>query len=73
MCQFFIRIKYRNTMNITGYAIEERKSFSVGSGTKAESLAKNMAEKLSPEFINDLYSELGKLIQEHHNEHNWIP
>jgi len=37
------------------------------------SLAKSMTERLSLEFINDLYSELGKLIQEHHNEHNWIP
>ena len=56
-----------------GYVIRERSSFSVSDGTKAESLAKTMAEKLSPEFINDLYSELGKLIQEQHNEHNWIP
>jgi len=37
------------------------------------SLAKSMTERLPLEFINDLYSELGKLIQEHHNEHNWIP
>jgi len=60
-------------MNRTGYPIEERKSFSVGSGTNAQTLAKNMAERLPLEFINDLYSELGKLIQQEHNEHNWIP
>ena len=56
-----------------GYVIRERSSFSVSDGTKAESLAKSMTERLPLEFINDLYSELGKLIQEHHNEHNWIP
>lgn len=60
-------------MNITCYPIEKRKSFSVGSDTQPQSLAKSMARNLPLEFINDLYSELGKLIQEHHNEHNWIP
>jgi len=51
----------------------ERSVFSVSNGTNAQSLAESMARKLPLEFINDLYSELGKLIQEHHNEHNWIP
>jgi len=47
--------------------------FQVKERTQPQTLAKSMTERLPLEFINDLYSELGKLIQEHHNEHNWIP
>jgi len=47
--------------------------FKIDEDRTPSSLAKSMTERLPLEFINDLYSELGKLIQEHHNEHNWIP
>jgi len=47
--------------------------FQIKERTQPQTLAKNMTERLPLEFINDLYSELGKLIQEHHNEHNWTP
>jgi len=47
--------------------------FQVKERTQPQTLAKSMTERLPLEFINDLYSELGKLIQEHHNEHNWTP
>jgi len=47
--------------------------FKIDEDRTPSSLAKSMTERLPLEFINDLYSELGKLIQEHHNEHHWIP
>jgi len=59
-----------NEVGITEPVIAQ---FQVKERTQPQTLAKNMTERLPLEFINDLYSELGKLIQEHHNEHNWIP